>query len=55
MSVVFTTHSMAIMRTMNDGELYYMSCEGDAITTQPVSYNYVKSVLLVLQGGIVTF
>lgn len=50
MSVVFTTHSMAIMRTMNDGELYYMSCEGDVITTQPVSYNYVKSVLFGFAG-----
>lgn len=50
MSVVFTTHSMAIMRTMNDGELYYMSCENDAITTQPVSYNYVKSILFGFSG-----
>jgi ABC-type Mn2+/Zn2+ transport system ATPase subunit len=49
-SMVFTTHSMAIMRTMNDGELYYMSCEDDVITTYPVSYNYVKSVLFGFKG-----
>jgi len=49
-SIVFTTHSMAIMRTMEDGELHYMSCEEDAITTRPVSYNYVKSVLFGFSG-----
>jgi hypothetical protein len=49
-SIVFTTHSMAIMRTMNDGELYYMSCDNELITTQPVSYNYVKSVLFGFSG-----
>ncbi|WP_448110343.1 ATP-dependent nuclease [Pseudomonas lini] len=49
-SMVFTTHSMAIMRTMDDGELYYMSCEDDVITTHPVSYNYVKSVLFGFKG-----
>lgn len=49
-SIVFTTHSMAIMRTMNDGELFYMSCDDNQITTQPVSYNYVKSVLFGFKG-----
>ncbi|MFF7063456.1 AAA family ATPase [Pseudomonas sp. NPDC008258] len=49
-SIVFTTHSMAIMRTMDDGELHYMSCEDGTITTQPVSYNYVKSILFGFDG-----
>jgi len=49
-SIVFTTHSMAIMRSMRDGELHYMSWEEDAITTQPVSYNYVKSILFGFSG-----
>jgi ABC-type lipoprotein export system ATPase subunit len=49
-NIVFTTHSMAIMRTMDDGELHYMSCEEGEIKTHPVSYNYIKSVLFGFSG-----
>jgi len=49
-NIIFTTHSMAIMRTMEDEELYYMYSEDGAIKTKLVSYNYTKSVLFGFSG-----
>lgn len=49
-NVVFTTHSMAIMRTMEDDELHYMYSEDGAIKTKLASYNYIKSVLFGFSG-----
>ena len=49
-NIVFTTHSLALMQTLNDDELYYM-CEGDAGTTiTNRSYNYIKSTLFGFKG-----
>ncbi|KTT47616.1 cobalamin ABC transporter ATPase [Pseudomonas oryzihabitans] len=48
--VVFTTHSLAIMRTLDEGELFYLE-EIDGVTSiSDVSYNYVKSRLFGFKG-----
>lgn len=49
-NIVFTTHSMAIMRTMREDELHYMYNDEDAVVTKPASYNYIKSVLFGFVG-----
>lgn len=49
-NVVFTTHSMAIMRTMEDEELHYMYNEDGFTKTRLASYNYIKSVLFGFSG-----
>jgi ABC-type multidrug transport system ATPase subunit len=47
-NILFTTHSLAIMRTMHDGEngeLFYMEeCDGNVEVSRK-SYNYIKSIL----------
>ena len=49
-NVLFTTHSLAMMRTLSDDELYFME-RGDAGTTlTPVSYSYAKSLLFAFAG-----
>lgn len=49
---VFTTHSLAMMRTLNDEELFYMDHEKDTgiANITNVSYNYVKSILFGFSG-----
>jgi ABC-type dipeptide/oligopeptide/nickel transport system ATPase subunit len=49
---VFTTHSLAMMRTLHDEELFYMDYEQDTgvATITNVSYNYVKSILFGFTG-----
>lgn len=49
-NIVFTTHSMAIMRTMEGDELHYMYCEEGVIKTRLTSYNYIKSLLFGFVG-----
>lgn len=49
-NVVFTTHSMAIMRTMEEDELHYMYHEDGHIKTKVASYNFIKSVLFGFSG-----
>ncbi|MCS4307387.1 ABC-type dipeptide/oligopeptide/nickel transport system ATPase subunit [Rheinheimera pacifica] len=46
-NIVFTTHSLALMKTLEDGELHYMEKEpGDGlISITPRSYNFVKSIM----------
>ncbi|HIF9256005.1 TPA: ATP-dependent nuclease [Photobacterium damselae] len=49
-NILFTTHSLALMRTLDDGELFYLrNISGNAEISQ-VSYNYVKSVLFGFEG-----
>lgn len=48
--IVFTTHSLALMRTLSDGELFYMDWVGGRVNIIPASYNYVKSVLFGFKG-----
>lgn len=49
-NIVFTTHSMAIMRTMREDELHYMYKDGEGVLTRSASYNYIKSVLFGFSG-----
>jgi len=49
-NIVFTTHSLALMQTLKEDELYYM-CEGDTETSiTNRSYNYIKSTLFGFKG-----
>ncbi len=51
-NIIFTTHSLALMKTLNPDELYYI--ENDAsngeISINNRSYNFVKSVLYGFKG-----
>ncbi|PSU84334.1 hypothetical protein C0W42_22150 [Photobacterium kishitanii] len=50
-SILFTTHSLALMRTLNVDELYYMSSlENGIIKIENQSFNYVKSLLFGFNG-----
>lgn len=51
-SVVFTSHSLALMQTLEPGEIYYLdrSRNTGASTLSPMSFNGVKSVLFGFQG-----
>ena len=49
-NIVFTTHSLALMRTLEDGELFYLTNEGGNAELKSVSYNYVKSILFGFEG-----
>ena len=49
-NVLFTTHSLAMMRTLHDRELVYMEQRGVNTTPVPVSYSYVKSRLFGFSG-----
>ncbi|POM13279.1 hypothetical protein CUU62_16470 [Pseudomonas sp. WP001] len=49
-NILFTTHSMAIMRTMFEHELYYMQNDGGIVTIKQASYNFIKSILFGFDG-----
>ena len=49
-NLVFTTHSLAMMRTLDDHELLYMERCGDNTELRSVSYSYVKSLLYGFSG-----
>ena len=49
-NVLFTTHSLAMMRTLADSELLYMDRCNEETYLDPVSYSYVKSVLFAFSG-----
>ena len=49
-NILFTTHSLAMMRTLNDDELYYMELCNEETILNPVSYSYVKSLLFAFSG-----
>ena len=49
-NIVFTTHSLAMMRTLDDRELFYMEQCGAETTLRSVSYSYVKSLLFGFRG-----
>lgn len=46
-NIVFTTHSLALMKTLDVNELYYMEQEPESslITVNSRSYNFVKSIM----------
>jgi len=49
-NIVFTTHSLALMKKLNDSELYYMESSNGIVAIRETSYNYVKSLLFGFKG-----
>ena len=49
-NIFFTTHSLAMMRTLGGGELFYMEQRDAETTLNAVSYSYVKSRLFGFNG-----
>ena len=49
-NIVFTTHSLAIMKKIHTNELFYMEKNGDTIEIELKSYNYIKSLLFQFDG-----
>ena len=51
-SVVFTSHSLALMQTLEPGEIHYLDRDRDtgAITLSPMSFNGVKSLMFGFKG-----
>lgn len=48
--ILFTTHSLAMMKTLRDGELFYMQDESGVVTVIPASYSYVNARLFGFHG-----
>lgn len=49
-NVVFTSHSLALMKTLDSSELYYMECDNGEVAIENYSYNYLKSILFGFSG-----
>ncbi|MHC0462910.1 ATP-dependent nuclease [Kosakonia cowanii] len=49
-NIVFTTHSLALMQTLHNDELYYMSENEGGTLIERRSYNYIKSILFGFKG-----
>jgi len=49
-NIVFTTHSLALMKTLQLDELYYLDNDNTHSSVINVSYNYIKSILFGFQG-----
>jgi len=49
-NIVFTTHSIVLMKKLNDYELYYMESSNGIAAIREASYNYVKSLLFGFKG-----
>jgi ABC-type cobalamin/Fe3+-siderophores transport system ATPase subunit len=49
-NIVFTTHSLAIMKSMKEDELYYMERFDTETKIQKKSYNYIKGLLFQFEG-----
>jgi ABC-type dipeptide/oligopeptide/nickel transport system ATPase subunit len=49
-NIVFTTHSLAMMRMLEPSELLYLENSNGQIEHQNASYNYVKSILFGFSG-----
>lgn len=44
-NLLFTTHSLGIMKTLQNEELFYMEFENGTCSIENKSYNYIKSLL----------
>ncbi|MET3105629.1 ABC-type dipeptide/oligopeptide/nickel transport system ATPase subunit [Oxalobacteraceae bacterium GrIS 2.11] len=44
-NILFSTHSLAMMQTLEDGELHQMRCEDGIVRVVAESYAYIKSTL----------
>jgi len=51
-TVVFTSHSLALMQTLEPGELYFLERDGDTGVSKlsPMSFNGVKSLMFGFKG-----
>jgi ABC-type dipeptide/oligopeptide/nickel transport system ATPase subunit len=49
-NVLFTTHSLAMIRTLDASELLYMETEDGVARFSPASYSYVKSMMFGFTG-----
>lgn len=49
-NIFFTTHSLAMMRTLRSREMFYMQTTETETHIYPASYNYIKSLLFGFSG-----
>jgi len=49
-NIIFTTHSLPLMKTLQTDELFYMGESDGIVTVEAKSYNYVKSLLFGFYG-----
>jgi ABC-type cobalamin/Fe3+-siderophores transport system ATPase subunit len=49
-NILFTTHSLPMMKTLEEGELLYMEESNGIVDIFPISYNYIKSILFGFKG-----
>ncbi|CAJ93575.1 AAA+ ATPase domain-containing protein [Cupriavidus necator] len=49
-NIVFTSHSLAMMQTLQSNELLYMERNAEGATLVPVSFSYVKSLMFGFTG-----
>lgn len=49
-NILFTTHSLAIMRKLEAGELIFIECENGETSARQVSYNFVKTAMYGFAG-----
>jgi len=49
-NILFTTHSLAMIRTLEAGELFYIDYNEGVIDIRPRPYSYIKSVLFGFVG-----
>jgi len=49
-NILFTTHSLAMMRTLKEDELLYMEDAGQATVLTPQPYSYIKAILFGFSG-----
>lgn len=49
-NILFTTHSLALIKTLNDDERYYLDKNDEGINIRNISYNYIKSLMYGFNG-----
>ncbi len=49
-NILFTTHSLALMKTLQNDEIFYLLENNGVIAPTPASYNYIKSILFGFKG-----
>ncbi|OPB34635.1 AAA family ATPase [Pseudomonas fluorescens] len=49
-NILFTTHSLALMKTLSDREIFYLLDDPTCVRPIPASYSYVKSILFGFKG-----
>lgn len=49
-NILFTTHSLALMKTLRNDEIFYILENNNITSPTPASYNFIKSVLFGFKG-----